>query len=576
MSTRYDERFYEEQSAGSLASARIVLRTLFGTVRPASIVDFGCGAGTWVAAAMELGVADSLGIDGDHVERDRLRIPADRFRAADLTEPLDLGRSFDLVISLEVAEHLPPRCAEAFVDTLTRHGRLILFAAALPYQGGTGHINENWLEYWLDLFAEKGFEPLDILRRPLWREADVEWWYRQNIVLLRDRAAAETVFPGVVSEPAHSLIHPEFFLHALRRTPTRTIRAPLAADVAYYRAVGGDEATENPGYGSEFDDPRENIGPIRSFEELKAATRRIADPVLDDALAPICERSRPPAPLTPGETPPNFICIGVQKSATTWLYRQLEKHPATAVFPVKELNYFNRRAFEPGSAFHPAGFEEKLGSMIRQYAKNAPRLDPTWLGLLSHTYAHRLDQQWYEAIFRFYPKAGTARGDLTPEYAMLPQRGIDELVTFAPNAKLILMLRDPVDRIVSHLGMIASRVPGAIPFLADIARAPSVVARSRYDLIVPLWAHLIDEGRLIVVTQRQVQDDPEGVAVRLADHLGIAVEGFDRDTLRATIFGSDIRPELDAETLNVLATTLGEARRILSEFDHGWAGGVAG
>ena len=88
-------------------------------------------------------------------------------------------------MSLEVAEHLPLESAETFVDSLTKHGNFIFFSAAAPFQTGTGHVNENWCEYWAALFAAKGFEPLDIIRDQIWSDESVPYWYRQNARLFR-------------------------------------------------------------------------------------------------------------------------------------------------------------------------------------------------------------------------------------------------------------------------------------------------------------------------------------------------------------------------------------------------------
>ena len=62
----------------------------------------------------------------------------------DLAQPLQIDRRFDLALSLEVAEHLPPECGSEFVQTLTDLSSVILFSAAIPFQGGTDHLNEQW------------------------------------------------------------------------------------------------------------------------------------------------------------------------------------------------------------------------------------------------------------------------------------------------------------------------------------------------------------------------------------------------------------------------------------------------
>jgi SAM-dependent methyltransferase len=147
------------------------------------VLDVGCGRGVWLGVWRELGVTDLQGIDGDHVERNQLQVEPARFLALDVSHPFDLGRRWDLVQCLEVAEHLPPSANDALVAGLTRHGDSILFSAAIPGQGGHRHVNERPLEYWRSLFAARGYLAYDPLR-PLLRDASgIEPWYRFNTVL---------------------------------------------------------------------------------------------------------------------------------------------------------------------------------------------------------------------------------------------------------------------------------------------------------------------------------------------------------------------------------------------------------
>src|SRR5690348_7395490 len=112
-------------------------------------------------------------------------------RRADLNEPIELGRRFDLVLCLETAEHLKPESSETIVDTLVRHGDLILFSAAAPGQGGPGHINCRWPAFWQKLFNERGFTCSDAVRWTIWNDGRIEPWYRQNLmVVTRDEALA--------------------------------------------------------------------------------------------------------------------------------------------------------------------------------------------------------------------------------------------------------------------------------------------------------------------------------------------------------------------------------------------------
>src|SRR5262249_24512785 len=141
-------------------------------VHPArSVIDVGCGIGSWVKAFADRGV-DAVGIDGDHVPREQLVVGGGRFIARDLNSAFDpaglcrdFGRAerFDLAISLEVAEHLAPQRSDALVGELCGLADVVLFAAAIPFQGGAGHVNERWQSWWARKFSENGYDPFDVL-----------------------------------------------------------------------------------------------------------------------------------------------------------------------------------------------------------------------------------------------------------------------------------------------------------------------------------------------------------------------------------------------------------------------------
>ncbi len=179
----YTEDFYKSVRDGARKSAKEIIPIIFEFIQPKSVIDVGCGTGTWLSVFQEYGVEDIWGVDGDYVDRKNLEIPQDRFLSFDLKSPLSLDRQFDLVVSLEVAEHLPQNDAETFVDSLTKLGPVILFSAAIPFQGGTEHINEQWLDYWAKYFQEKGYVAIDCIRNRVWQNNNVEFWYAQNMLI---------------------------------------------------------------------------------------------------------------------------------------------------------------------------------------------------------------------------------------------------------------------------------------------------------------------------------------------------------------------------------------------------------
>ena len=191
-------------------SAGIILPSVINVVNPRSVLDIGCGNGSWLKVCKDLGVKEIYGIDGILVPSSELLIREDEFLKYDLTKELSLERKFDMVISLEVAEHLPEAAAETFVDNLVCHSDVILFSAAIPGQGGQYHVNEQWPEYWHLKFKKRGFLGYDFLRGDLWNNDDVLWWYQQNILLFakKDHPAFKN---KEAKETINALIHPKLY-----------------------------------------------------------------------------------------------------------------------------------------------------------------------------------------------------------------------------------------------------------------------------------------------------------------------------------------------------------------------------
>ncbi len=126
-------------------------------------------------AARELGVDTIRGVDGPWIDTDVLQIPLDCFHSHALETPLDLEQRFDLVVSLEVAEHLPEEAADTFIESLVRPGDIVLFSAAIPFQGGRNRVNEQWPGYGAAKCASHGFMVIDAIRPMIWNDHSVLW-----------------------------------------------------------------------------------------------------------------------------------------------------------------------------------------------------------------------------------------------------------------------------------------------------------------------------------------------------------------------------------------------------------------
>jgi SAM-dependent methyltransferase len=204
MEVRYDHAWDQAHGLATAAGASAALSTIWSSDVPGSLLDVGCGSGTWLRAAIDLGVGDVLGIDGVDLAQELLRVERKRVQKFDLAKPFDLGRRFDIALCLEVAEHLPESSSNDLISSIIDHSNVILFSAGCPGQSGQHHINCQWPIYWQSLFNKHGFTCDDSIRWRLWDDSRIEPWYRQNIFLARRDIQNAGLEPRL-----KAVIHPE-------------------------------------------------------------------------------------------------------------------------------------------------------------------------------------------------------------------------------------------------------------------------------------------------------------------------------------------------------------------------------
>ena len=220
----YDKKFYLNYQEIKEISAYEVLSIMFGVMEIHSIVDIGCGIGTWLKSGMNLGAETVLGVDGHWLDKEITVIDEKLIRIQDLERNIHLESTFDLAISLEVAEHLTESRADSFVKDLCALSDLILFSAAVPGQGGLNHINEQWQSYWAKKFQLQGYRAHDLVRWKLWSRSDIASWYRQNTIVYSRAGsmankAIQSVSPFESDVDQLDVVHPEIF--SLRKTKVR-------------------------------------------------------------------------------------------------------------------------------------------------------------------------------------------------------------------------------------------------------------------------------------------------------------------------------------------------------------------
>jgi hypothetical protein len=257
----YSSRFYLRREARVSASAAALVPRLVELLEPRSVIDIGCANGLWLEAFLRSGVPSVRGVDGPWVPRAALRVPPAAFSTLDLGHcalPYEFaarGERFDMLLCLELLEHLPAERADALLDAMCALSDTLVVSAAVPHQGGTGHVNEQWPGYWRERFAARGFVACDFLRIACWDDERIAPWYRQNIVGYfrgsvppRIHAFASAQVQRLVDEPL-ALCHPGVFSYKLGKLRT-TLRHPLRACMAglrrYWNAGPASGAPQTP------------------------------------------------------------------------------------------------------------------------------------------------------------------------------------------------------------------------------------------------------------------------------------------------------------------------------------------
>jgi SAM-dependent methyltransferase len=232
----YNEDFYQEQAGGSYRSALLYVPHLLKYFSPGSVVDVGCGRGTWLKAFKENGVTSLTGFDGEWNTQKNMIEPSIRFFSADLNHFSNSEKAkFDLAVSLGVAEHLKESSALQFIAGLASLAEVVLFSSAFVKQGGPGHINEQFHSYWAKLFREHGYHPYDLFRPTFWGHPEVEFWYQQNTFLYvkesspLNQSLKENGLVPLTNLHLMDCVHPELY----KRWVSEAMAAPLIKRVLY-------------------------------------------------------------------------------------------------------------------------------------------------------------------------------------------------------------------------------------------------------------------------------------------------------------------------------------------------------
>ncbi len=186
----YGSDYYESVVEGpAVRSAATIANSILNEFEATRIIDVGCGTGALLEALRDRG-CEVFGLEYSEAALKCCRSRRLSVAKFDLeTDLFNDNQTYDVTVSMEVAEHLPEMAADRYVDLLTRLSEVIIFTAAPPGQGGTDHVNEQPPSYWISKFQERGFKHAEELSQR-WRESweavgEVEGWYKKNLMIFR-------------------------------------------------------------------------------------------------------------------------------------------------------------------------------------------------------------------------------------------------------------------------------------------------------------------------------------------------------------------------------------------------------
>lgn len=480
----YDGEFFARIRGRSYQAAQVILPNVLDTFPYQSVIDVGGGTGSWSLVASELGVKVINLIDGDHVDANSLLVPKNCFSPRDLQYRFSLSESAELAICMEVAEHLPPKRAPEFVEDLCKLSKNILFSAAIPYQGGDGHVNEMWPEYWADLFEKCGYDTFDFIRPKIWNDRRVDWWYRQNVLFFSARQESPGVrhvggCPPRSSGQPLTRIHPEAYISLARRPRPDKFRERAARDVEIYGDSSKRGKLGRLGYGGEFDSvPRPELVDISrvGLRGVIVGPGRTGSTALADALSRhrdvFCLNETQDLPLMRAK-------FGTCSVSTSELIETLLSVKFSSQVIIADQN---------------AGRAGKGAANFR-----------TYLDRLSEAFP-KMDVLNFQRYVQSYFLSVSGRRlliDKTPDYA----HHLDLLLDLWPDLRIVLMLRDPAPTVLSMrnhdgdqmlaarqaaswAGLLASEAEVAVPNrsrLTDEAPAPE-----DFSAYLDIWCNRVE------------------------------------------------------------------------------------
>jgi len=224
---------------------------------------------------------------------------------------------------------------------------------------------------------------------------------------------------------------------------------------------------------------------------------------------------------------PHFLGIGAQKCATSWLWVQLLEHPDVWMPPVKELHYFDHLYCEENRKWTTGHIENSVRQALKWHISKDKLGDLSFYRYMIDLATEELfTEGWYERAFDRPGAKDKLLGDITPEYCTIPKEGVEHAKELlGADLKIIMLIRDPIDRAISQIRMNASRqgkelnkkTESWVPFIDD----PAILNRGDYRHSIETWGSVYPESSFLYLPFGKVKSDPQDLMKEVEDFLEI-------------------------------------------------------
>ena len=284
---------------------------------------------------------------------------------------------------------------------------------------------------------------------------------------------------------------------------------------------------------------------------------------------------------------PDFICIGGQRTGTTWLHHVLSANETIWMPPCKELHHFD--TISKNVPAYPYRYREHLGSRLRHYglalARTVSRrqLQPDvkvrldWDWDLRYFSGFSRGSDWYRRLFEVKGATGRITGEITPAYSLLPEEEISQIHKDFPDTKIILILRDPYKRGWSHaLKDLPKETAADHPRMIEFMRAPDCFERSNWPSILKRWQRVIPTENMLVLDFEDIRQKPQDIIDEVGQFLGADLQlpvetgGSLRERGSSTYKGGGIPETVRAGVADLYDPIITETARQYPDIAKNW------